>query len=338
MGRRWDRWSRRAFVVGAGAAGLGLLAGCGRLPWQAQVPAKVPRVGFISLGPMAGTSNYEAFRAGLHELGWVEDQNVVLEPRFAEGSVELLPPSVTELVRLPVDVLVVSGGRAAEAAIGATTTIPIVLAYVNDPVAAGFVASLARPGGNVTGLSNLVSGVSAKRLELLHDAVPELREIAVLWNPTNPVGAGDLRQAQAAGQALGLQLHPLEVRRRDDFETAFQIIAAGPDQALFLLGDPLMSLYRTEIVDFALRHRLPTNEGSHEFAEAGGLMSYGANIPAMYRRAAYFVDRILRGANPADLPVEQPMRFDFVVNMKTAQALGITFPNEIMLQVTQVIQ
>jgi putative tryptophan/tyrosine transport system substrate-binding protein len=329
------RLNRRRFMLGA--AGLGLLAGCGRLPAQAEAPAKVPRVGFISLGPMAGTSNYEAFRAGMRELGWVEDQTVVLEPRFAEGSVELLPPSVTELVRLPVDVLVVSGGRAAEAAIGATTTIPIVLAYVNDPVAAGFVASLARPGGNVTGLSNLVSGVSAKRLELLHDAVPELREIAVLWNPTNPVGASDLRQAQA-GRALGLPLHPLEVRGRDDFETAFQIIAAGPDQALFLLGDPLMSLYRTEIVDFALRHRLPTNEGSHEFAEAGGLMSYGPNIPAMYRRAAYYVDRILKGAKPADLPVEQPMTFDFVVNMKTAQALGITFPNEIMLQVTDVLR
>jgi putative ABC transport system substrate-binding protein len=160
----------------------------------------------------------------------------------------------------------------------------------------------------------------------------------VLWNPTNPVGAGDLRQAQTAAQALGLQLHPLEVRRRDDFETAFQILAAGQDQALFLLGDSLMSLHRTEIVDFALRHRLPISEGSHEFAEAGGLMSYGANIPALYRRAAYFVDRILKGAKPADLPVEQPMRFDFVVNMKTAQALGITFPNEIMLQVTEVIQ
>jgi putative ABC transport system substrate-binding protein len=241
-------------------------------------------------------------------------------------------------VALPVDVLVAAGGRPTEVAIGATKSIPIVLVNVNDPVAAGFVASLARPGGNVTGLSNLVSGISAKRLELLHTSVPELREIAVLWNPTNPVGDGDLRQAQAAGQALGLRLHPLEVRGRDDLETTFQRLAAGPDQALFLLGDPLMSVYRTEIADFALRQRLPTGGGSREFAEVGGLMGYGSNTSAIYRRAAYYVDRILKGANPADLPVEQPMTFDFVVNLKTAQALGITFPNEILLQVTEVIQ
>jgi putative ABC transport system substrate-binding protein len=274
----------------------------------------------------------------MRELGYVEDQNVVLEPRFAGESAELLPPFATELVRLPVDVLVVAGGRLTEAAILATKTIPVVLVNVNDPVAAGFVASLARPGGNVTGLSNLVSGISAKRLELLHTAVPELREIAVLCIPTTPVGVGYLRRVLAAGQALGLRLHPLEVRGREDFETAFQMLAAGPDQALFLLGDPLMFVYRTEIADFARRHRLPTGGGAPEFAEAGGLMGYGSNTSAIYRRAAYYVDRILKGTKPADLPVEQPMRFEFVVNLKTARELGITFPQEILLQVTEVIQ
>jgi putative tryptophan/tyrosine transport system substrate-binding protein len=333
------RWSRRHLVQGAGAVGLGLLAGCGRLSLPGQQAAKVPRVGLLAVGSREGRAPLTtAFLEGLQELGYVEGQNVAIELRFAEESAGLLPQFATELVRLPVDVLVAAGGRPTEAAIRATTTIPVVLVNVNDPVAAGFVASLARPGGNVTGLSNLVSGVSAKRLELLHTVVPELREIAVLWNPTNPVGDGDLRQAQAAGQALGLRLHPLEVRGREDFETAFQRLAAGPDQALFLLGDPLMYVYRTEIADFALRHRLPTGGGAPEFAEAGGLMGYGSNASAVYRRAAYYVDRILKGTQPADLPVEQPMRFDFVINLKTAQALGLTIPQHVLLQTTEVIQ
>jgi putative ABC transport system substrate-binding protein len=333
--------SRRQLVRGAGAASLALLAGCGRLPWQAQSAPKIPRVGVLLTGTPGAAAAFpllQVMRESLGELGYVEGQSVVFEARYGAGAEDRLSALAVELIQLPVDIVVAEGGRWTEAAVRATSTVPVVMVNVNAPVASGFVASLARPGGNVTGLSNLVGQLTAKRLDLLREAVPGLRELGVMWNPTNPSGDGDLRQIQEASQGLGLWLHPVEVRRPLDFEDAFRVLVAREVQALFLLGDALFFAYRTAIVDFALQHRLPTCDAPREFAEAGGLMSYGANFLAIYRRAAYYVDRILKGAKPADLPVEQPREFEFVINLKTAQALGLTIPQHVLLQATEVIQ
>jgi putative tryptophan/tyrosine transport system substrate-binding protein len=339
MNRLMGCLHRRQFVLGAGAAGLGLLAGCGRLPWQAQAPTRVPRIGVLTLVTAdPGDADNAAFRQGLRDLGYTEGQNITLEWRSPDGRIEQYPALAADLVRRSVDVIVAQGTAASGAAKQASATIPVVMAYGSDPVRAGLVASLARPGGNVTGLASLNRQLGGKRLELLRDTVPGLARVALLWNPEIAERADEFAETAAAAQALGLGLQSVELRQGGHPEHAFASILQGRADALFVQGDPVTNRYRPEIGEFATAHGLPTMAIRRGFVEAGSLMSYGPNFADMNRRAAYYVDRILKGAKPADLPVEQPMTFDFVVNMKTAQALGITFPNEIMLQVTEVIQ
>jgi putative ABC transport system substrate-binding protein len=334
MERRGSRLSRRQFALGA--AGLGLLAGCGRLPWQAQQPVRVPRIGFLA--SISATEYLQGFRQGLRERGYLEGQNIEIEVRLAEGEYERLPALAAELVRLQVDVIVAATVPAIEAAHDATGAIPIVMSVTVDPVATGTVTSLARPGGNVTGLSMMAPVLAGKQLELLQEAVPGLSQVAVLWNPTNPGTVPQLREVEVAAGALGVRLQPVEVRGPNELEGAFVTMTQEQLDGLIVIVDAIFLDHRAQIAELAAKWRLPAVYGLREHVEAGGLMSYSANISDMFRRAAYYVDRILKGAKPADLPVEQPMTFDFVVNLKTAQALGITFPNEIMLQVTEVIQ
>jgi putative ABC transport system substrate-binding protein len=343
MERRGSRWSRRAFV--AGTAGLGLVVGCGRLPGQATVqpPAKVARIALLSsvAASPEPSLNYLALLDGLREYGWVEGEHFTLERRYAEHQPARLPDLAAEVVQLNPDIILASGIPAAQAAKDATTTIPIVMTNAADPIGSGIVASLARPGGNVTGLTELIPQLSGKRLELLTATVPGASRIEVLWNPTNASAALSLREAEVAAEALGVQLHSLEVRSADDLDGAFEAAIRERVDALFLLQDPAfanLTPYGKPVLDFAATKRLPAMYFRRELVEAGGLMAYSVSITGMFRRAAYYVDRILKGAKPADLPVEQPMRFDFVVNLKTARELGLTFPNEILLQVTEVIQ
>jgi putative ABC transport system substrate-binding protein len=331
--------SRRQFVLGTGTAGLGLLAGCGRLPWQGEAPAKVPRIGvlaFVTADP--SDADNAAFRQGLRDLGYSEGQNITLEWRSPGDRGDQYPELAADLIGLPVDVIVAQGFAATQAAKQASTTIPIVMAFSPDPVRNGFVASLARPGGNVTGLATLTGQLGSKRLELLRDAVPGLARVAMLGNPAVVERAYEFVEAAAAAQALGLGLQSVELRSGGGLESAFASILQGRAEALLVQGNVVTNNHRPEIGDFATAHRLPTMTTRRAFVEDGSLMSYGPDFLEMNRRAAYYVDRILRGTKPADLPVEQPMRFEFVVNRKTAQALGITFPNEILLQVTEVIE
>jgi putative tryptophan/tyrosine transport system substrate-binding protein len=330
------RLSRRKFAVGAGAAALGLLAGCGRLPWQAEPPARVPRIGFLR--GSEGDNMYAAFEQGLQELGYVEGHNILIERRDAAGQPARHPELVAELLHLPVELLVVGGTAATRAAAEATDTIPIVMGATNDPVRQGFIASLARPGGNLTGLTQMNVQLTGKQLELLKDTVPGLARVGFLWNPALLDRAYELEETGTAAQALALRVHSLEARTLEELEGAFAAAATERVDAVFLQNGPLISGHRARIAELAIRHRLPTMAGYPEFAADGGLLGHGPNRAAQWRRAAYYVDRILKGAKPADLPVEQPMTFDFVVNMKTARELGITFPPEILLQVTEVIQ
>jgi putative ABC transport system substrate-binding protein len=337
--RRGSRLTRRQFVAGAGSAGLGLLAGCGRLPWQAQQPLpKVARIGF--LGPVdAPNPTFVAFRQGLQELGYLEGENLVVEARWAEMRYERFPALAAELVRLQPDVIVSQNTPETQILQQATSTIPIVFIGLSDPVGLGIVASLARPGGNLTGTSDLRVGLSGKRLELLKETVPGVSRVAALWNPSNTINALDLSATRDAARTLGVAVQPVEVRGADELAGAFESIARERAEALIVVPDLLLSVIGTpQFPDFVARSRLPTMHNGRLDVEAGGLMSYAPNRDGLARRAAYYVDRILKGARPADLPVEQPMTFDFVVNLKTARELGITFPNEILLQVTEVIQ
>jgi putative tryptophan/tyrosine transport system substrate-binding protein len=339
MDRRESRLSRRAFVGGAGATGLGIVAGCGRLPWQAEPTPKVPRIGYLT-GELATTqvARRVALVQDLAALGHVEGQNIVIEYRYAEGQAERYDALAAELVNLPVDVLVARGSRSTQAAQQATSTIPIVMAATGDPVEIGAVASLAHPGANVTGLSTLLPQLSGKRLELLAQVVPSGSPIAILGDLSAPEVSARADHTRAAAQLLGVEIHPLAVREPSDLTRAFEAAIRERAGALIVLHNGFTLLHRAEIVELAAQTSLPAMYENNEWTQAGGLMAYGANTENMDRRVAYYVDRLLRGAKPADLPVEQPMRFDFVVNMRTAQALGLTFPNEILLQVTEVIQ
>jgi putative tryptophan/tyrosine transport system substrate-binding protein len=335
--------SRRQFAVGAGAASLGLLAGCGRLSLPALSPprsaAKVPRIG--ALWPVSaddGLRRGEDFRRGLSELGYVEGRTIEIEWRFGDGDLARLPALASELIALPVDIIVANSDPAVQAVKQQTDVIPIVMAVVGDPVGPGFVTSLAHPGGNVTGLTNLASGLTGKRLELLRDAIPNLARVAVLRNPGIPTHMIFWRETQAAANELGLAAQAVDFRGAEDFDSAFQAAADNHADAVMVFPEPVAPMHRARVVALAAALRLPTIYALREFVDAGGLMSYGPSHPALVHRAAYYVDRILKGAKPADLPVEQPMTFDFVVNLKTARALGITFPNEILLQVTEVIE
>jgi putative tryptophan/tyrosine transport system substrate-binding protein len=334
--------SRRQLVQGAGAVGLGLLAGCGRLPGQAQAPAKVPRVGWLGID---GTPE-AIFRETFRELGYVEGQNVIVEWQYTTGQLAQLQLQAAELVALPVDVILTSGSPATtEAARAATSTLPIVMVYPGDPVAAGLVESLASPGGNVTGLTGFQAQLAPKRLEVLKESIPHMARVAVPKNPDRP--PSPLMQpggsVQVAAETLGVQLLPLEVRRPRDLDTALQTATmAGADAVLWggtlADGDFRSPDYRSRLVTLAAQYQLPAMSVFSGWAHAGLLMSYTANTLALHRRAAYYVDRILKGAQPADLPVEQPTRFDFVINLNTAQALGLTIPHHVMLQATEVLQ
>jgi putative ABC transport system substrate-binding protein len=274
----------------------------------------------------------------LRDLGYVEGQSIVIEYRYAEGRPDRLPVLSAELVRLKGDVLVTAGRPAIRAAKEATTSIPIVMAISGDAVATGLVASLARPGANLTGLSILAPELTGKRLQLLKETVPKVSRVAVLWNPTNPDSQLNWKAAQAAGQALRVTLQSLEARDANDFEAAFATMKREHADGLFVLGDPLTVGNQVRIADLALKYRLPGICFWRQFVDAGGLMSYGPSFGDMFRRAAVYVDKILKGAKPADLPGEQPTRFELVINLKTAKALALTAPQSVLVRADQVIQ
>jgi putative tryptophan/tyrosine transport system substrate-binding protein len=321
-----------------GAAGLGLVAGCGRLPWQGQPAAeRSHRIGYLATGNPRQVILDEAFRQGLRERGYVEGQNVILEYRTARTP-EQAAAAVAELIALPVEVILAGGTVHTVAAQAATSTIPIVVTVSTGPVEGAVVTSLARPSGSTTGLSTLAPGLAGKRLQLLYEAVPAISRVAILWNPDAAGKPVEFQETEQAARILGLQTLSFEVRRDEAFPQAFAAIAAAEVDALFVINETVTLAHIPDTVEFATSHRLPSMFETREWIEAGGLLNYGADRADLWRRAAYYVDRILKGAKPADLPVEQPTTFEFVVNMKTAQALGITFPNEIMLQVTEVIQ
>jgi putative ABC transport system substrate-binding protein len=304
---------------------------------EAQQRAKVRRIGYLASGSGLGPGG-EAFRQGLRELGYVEGQNIAIEYRFAQGKLDRLFDLAAELVRLKVDIIVTPSTLEAVAAQRATRTIPIVMAASGDAVATGLVASLARPGGNVTGLTALARELSGKRLELLKEAVPGLSRVAVLWNAANPDKARDLEEMQVAAGALGLQLQSLEVRGPNDFESAFRATNSKRVGALFTLTDSLTITQQSRIVDLATKRGLPTLFQTRDFVDAGGLISYGPNDADLYRRAATYVDKILKGAKPGELPVEQPMRFELVINLKTAKKIGLTIPPELLVRADKVIK
>ncbi len=306
---------------------------------DAQQRPKVPRVGYVfSFTQLEGRHLWEACLQGLRELGYVADQNIVLEPRWAEGRYERPPGLVADLVRLKVDVMVVAATPGNLAAKATTNTIPIVFVAVADPLRAGLVASLARPGGNFTGLSLLTPELSQKRLQLLTDSLPKVSRVAVLLNPLNLGTFVFLEETQAAARKLGIQLQLLEVRNPDEIEQAFEAATRGRAGALIAFDDPVIHSYRARIVALAAKRRLPAMYGTREFADEGGLMSYGPHRPDVYRRSATYVDKILKGAKPADLPVEQPTKFDLVINLKTAKALGLTIPQSLLLRADQIIE
>ena len=305
---------------------------------DAQRAARVPRIGILGLAG-AYTHTLDAFREGLRDLGWVEGRNIDFEYRSAEGQPERLPALAAELVQLRVDVIFTgSGNIGVLAARQATATIPIVMAISADPVGSGLVASLARPGGNITGLSALSPETAGKRLEFLREAVPQASRVAVLWNAAYPGRMIEWSETQVAARALGVTLHSLEVRAPGDFDHAFSEMARERPDALIAFADPLINRHQTQIVEFAAKRRLPMIIARKEFVEAGGLMSYGASLPDMFRRAAVYVDKILKGVKPADLPVEQPMKFELVINLKTAKALGLTIPPVLLFQADEVIR
>jgi putative ABC transport system substrate-binding protein len=305
---------------------------------QAQEPARVYRVGFV--GSTAATSSLDIFKQALRELGYVEGRNLIVEARFAEGRSERLPKLVAETLAGRVDVLVVGSTPTALAAKRATTTVPIVFASLFDPVGAGVVASLARPGGNITGASIGVggSGLGGKWVELLKEAVPRLSHVAALANPANPAGAASVRELEAAARTLNLKLDVHDAANTGNLDRALASIGAGGAQALIVTNDPFFTVNRDKLVEFAARRRLPAVYFFRLFAESGGLMVYGASLEESYRSAANYVDRILRGAKPGDLPVEQPTRFELIVNLRTARTLGLTIPPSLLLRADHVIE
>ena len=332
------------FRIGSAAIFIVVLAlGILALPLSvyAQAQGKVWRIGFLSAtSPSSNAESIEALRQGLRELGYAEGQNIVIEYRWAEGRFERLPDLAAELVRLKVDVIVASTGQAALAAKNSTATIPIIMVGPSDPVGSGLVASLAQPGGNVTGLS-LTSGLGiiGKQLELLHEAFPKLRQVAVLANAATPIiTAGWLRETELAARSLGVQLRVVEVRDSDELDGAFSTIKKAHARALLVIADPLLALNRSRIVAFAASSRLPATYPYRSFVNAGGLMSYGVNVHDLFRRAATYVDKILKGAKPSGLPVERPTRFELVINLKTAKALGLTIPPSLLMRADEVIQ
>jgi putative ABC transport system substrate-binding protein len=308
----------------------------------AQQPKKVPRIGYLSANnPALESARVEAIRLALRERGYIEGQNIATEYRYAEGKRDRFPELLAELVRLKVDIIVVAGGDPLIlAAKNATKTIPIVLVGGGgDPVAAGFIESLAHPGGNITGLSSLGTELGGKRLELLKEAVPKLARVAVFYNPANPSTVIAVKEVlPAAARALKLTLQPWEVRGTDDFDRVFAAMGKQRSDGLYVLTSPSMRANAKRIADFALKSRLPSMYYNREFVDAGGLMSYTADQAESYWRVAYYVDKILKGAKPADLPVEQPMKFELVINLKTAKQIGVTIPPEVLARASRMIK
>jgi putative tryptophan/tyrosine transport system substrate-binding protein len=310
---------------------------------EAQQPKKVPRIGYLSsFDPATESTRAEAIRLALRERGYIEGQNIAIEYRYAEGKLDRFPELAAELVRLKVDIIVVAGGtRQTRAAKNATKTIPIVMVGLgSDPVEAGLIESLAHPGGNVTGVTNLTRELGGKRLELFKEAVPKLARVAVLFDPANPPNVLEVKKVlPVAARALKLTIQPWEVRDSDGFEKVFAALNKQRPDGLYVPGGgPLMSTNLKRIVGFALKSRLPSTYYDREFVDAGGLMSYTADIADSYRRVAYYVDRILKGAKPADLPVEQPTKFELVINLKTAKQIGVTIPQSMLYRADRVIK
>jgi putative ABC transport system substrate-binding protein len=308
---------------------------------EAQQTKKVSRIGYLVVNDAATESTRsEAIRLALRELGYIEGQNIAFEYRYAAGKLDRFPELAAELVRLKVDIIVVAGGNTLiRAAKNATKTIPIVMAgAAPDPVEAGFVESLARPGGNVTGLALLVSELAGKRLELFKEAVPKLTRVAVLYDPALAPNVLQLKDVQAAAPVLGLTIQPWEVRGTDDFDRVFAGLNKQRPDGLYVIAGRLVTTNRKRIVGFALKSRLPSMYSSREAVDVGGLMYYGADLADSYKRVAYYVDRILKGAKPADLPVEQPKKFELVINLKTAKQIGVTIPPEVLARATKIIR
>jgi putative ABC transport system substrate-binding protein len=324
---------RRAFLTSLAAGAL-----LGSRPAGAQQAKGMRRIGWLSPASAAdGLSNLDALRAGLRELGYVESQNITIEARWADGRSERLPQLAAELVRLPVDLLCTVGTPASSAAKLATSTIPIVFANVAFPDKSGLVASYPRPGGNITGVA-FIGPEYGKRLELLRAAQPKLTRVALIYNPDNPASVLALEETQRWAADMKVGLEPHKFRGPKDLDNVFGAIAAKRPEALMTTADPLIASYRKPIVDFAAKNRLLSMYPGREFVDAGGLMFYGGSIPEMYRRAAVYVDRILKGAKPADLPVEQPVKFDMVINLKTAKTLGLTIPHALLMRADEIIQ
>ncbi|MBI3625144.1 MAG: ABC transporter substrate-binding protein [Candidatus Rokubacteria bacterium] len=307
-------------------------------PAHAQQRGRVPHVGVLAAISSGTAFPYiEAGRQGLREHGYTEGQNIAIEYRWAEGGLDRLPDLAVELVRLKVDIIVAAGDPAIHAAKQATSTIPIVMVAVGEPVRSGFVSSLARPGGNMTGLSFLSVELAGKRFELLKEAIPKASRFAVLWNPDNPVGAPGFRATQTAARALGATLQSFEVRNAQEIEHAISALTLERADALIVLTDPLTWIHQRRITELAAKGRLPSIFELREYVDSGGLMSYGPSLVLMVRRAAAFVDKILKGARPSDLPVEQPTTIEFVINLRTARAVGVTIPRSLFLRADQVI-
>jgi putative tryptophan/tyrosine transport system substrate-binding protein len=327
---------RREFITLLGSTAVGF-----PLAARAQQVGKIPRIGYLSPGSASPgpLAYHDEFQRGLRELGYVEGRNIVIEYRFADGKFDRLAALAAELVQLNVDVIVSVVTQASLAAKNATRTIPIVIVSVGDPVGAGLVASLARPGANVTGNSGMTTEVVGKSLGLFKQTVPKVSPMAVLWNPDNVVYQGQiLRETEVAARSLGIQLEMFEARGPDEFDRTFAEIASAGAASLLVLADPLFSAHTERIADFADKSRLPAMYGLREHAEAGGLMAYGPNYADLYRRAASYVDKILKGTKPADLPVEQPTKFEFVINLKTAKTLGLTIPPGVLAIADEVIE
>jgi putative ABC transport system substrate-binding protein len=317
---------------------LGALLLALSFPAEAQKPTP-PRIGFISAASLSFISaRTEAFRQGLRDLGYIEGKNVIIEWRSADGKVDRQSELTAELVRLKPDVIVTAGSEVTRAVKQATVTVPIVMAQDTDPVSAGFVASLARPGGNITGLATLSPEISGKQLELLKEILPRLSRMAVLGSSTTPGNAQALKATELAAVAFGVQLQYLDIRGPNDIETAFRAASKSRAEAVLVLGGPVFTSNRKQLIDLAAKSRTPATYTRPEFAEAGGLLTYGASYNDLFRRAATYVDKILKGAKPADLPVEQPTTFELVINLKAAQQIGLTIPQSVLYRADKVIK
>jgi putative ABC transport system substrate-binding protein len=328
---QFDQIGRRAFITLVGGAAAWPLAA------RAQQPAKLPTIGFLGANPWIESQRVAVFVQRLRELAWIDGHNLAIEYRWAEGRNEQYMEAAAGLVRLKVDVIVTVSTSQALAAKQATSVIPIVFVGAGDPVGTGLVASLARPGGNITGTSAQTPDLASKRVELLRDVIPDLRRLAIMANVGNPASVLEMGEAQAAARKLGLEVTTSEIRQAEDITPAFEALRDRAD-ALYLCGEPLMLTNRTRINILAVGARLPTMHGAREWVEAGGLIFYGPSFPDQLRRVADIVDKILRGAKPADLPVEQPTKFDLVINLTTAKAIGLTIPETFLLRANEVIE